>query len=101
MTPPKTCERCDAVTRRQTDRLMVFLEILSAMGGQSDASDYAWNWINAFCESHEGRNPDTFNLAHDLRFTSVSHDSDTDQSNVYLTAAGRAALEMARPAHES
>lgn len=77
----------------QTDRLMMFLEILSAMGGQSDASDYSWNWVNAFCEAHEGRNPDTFNLAHDLRFTTVSHDSDTDQSNVYLTAAGRAALD--------
>jgi hypothetical protein len=73
-------------------RLRMFLEILAASCGQADASDYRWNWINAFCGEHEGCEPDTFNTAHDAGYTTVSHDSDTDTGTVYLTDAGRAYL---------
>jgi hypothetical protein len=73
-------------------RVAMFLEILSAAGGAADASDNPWNWINAFCEGHEGRDPDTFNQAIDLGFVSWSHDSDSDNSTITLTEMGRAAL---------
>lgn len=79
-------------------RMAMFLETLQAMGGQSDASDYSWNWINAYCEAHEGQDPDTFNSAEQYGFTTVSHDSDTDQSTVYLTDAGRNAIPRLRAA---
>lgn len=74
------------------ERLRMFLEILSAAGGQQDASDTRWNWINAFCEEHEDRNPDTFNLAIDRGFTTSTHDTSHDIATVYLTDAGREAL---------
>ena len=73
-------------------RLRLFLEILSASCGEADASDYRWNWINAFCSGHEEREPDTFNMAADAGYTTVSHDSDTDSGIVRLTDAGRAYL---------
>lgn len=73
-------------------RELMFLEILSAMGGKSDSSDWPGSWVNAFCEEHEGRNPDTFNAVEQRGFTQVSHDSDTDHSVVYLTEKGRARL---------
>ncbi|WP_156445612.1 hypothetical protein [Sphingomonas sp. CCH9-F2] len=73
-------------------RLRMFLEILSAMGGKSDAGDYIGNWITAFCGDHEGQDPDTFNRAIDLGYAGSSHDSDTDAALVWITDAGRAAL---------
>jgi len=78
--------------RAREVRLRMFLEILQASCGQADASDYRWNWINAFCGEHEGYEPDTFNTAHDVGYTTVSHDSDTDSGIVRLTDAGRAYL---------
>lgn len=79
----------------QEQRLRMFLEILSASCGQADASDYRWNWINVFCDEHEGREPDTFNLAEQRGYTTVSHNTDTDEGMVYLTDAGRAFLSAA------
>jgi len=78
--------------RAREVRLRLFLEILSASCGQADASDYRWNWINAFCGEHEGYEPDTFNTAHDAGYTTVSHDNDTDSGIARLTDAGRAYL---------
>ena len=78
---------------RMPTRMAFFLEILASMGGQSDASDYKWNWLNAFCAEHEGQEPDTFNEAVNRGFTTVSHDSSTDESTVYLTDAGRNSIE--------
>ena len=86
----ETVELPDARAREL--RLRMFLEILAASCGQADASDYRWNWINAFCGEHEGCEPDTFNTAHDAGYTTVSHDSDTDSGIVRLTDAGRAYL---------
>lgn len=80
------------------DRLRMFLEIMSAAGGEQDATDYRWNWINAFCSEHEGREPDTFNTANQRGFTTVSHDTDTDTGVVRLTDAGRAYLAASPPA---
>jgi hypothetical protein len=88
----------DAVGR---ERLRMFLEILSAAGGTSDAGDYPGSWINAFCETHEGRSPDTFNLAINKGYARSSHDSDTDHSVVYLTDAGRAILALHPPASDA
>jgi Lar family restriction alleviation protein len=89
----------DAINKRSPSpskegeaRLRMFLEILSAMGGKSDASESKWSWINAFCEPHEGGSPDTFNLAIERGYTRSTHDSDTDHSVVWLTEAGSAAL---------
>jgi hypothetical protein len=73
-------------------RTRMFLEILSAMGGRSDASEGAYCWTNAFCETHEGHEPDTFNRAIDAGYVAFSHDSDTDCSTISITPAGRAAL---------
>ena len=77
-------------------RLVLFLEILAAAGGEANASDSKWNWINAFCEEHEGRDPDTFNLAIERGYTRSTHDSDTDNATVWLTDKGRAALTAAQ-----
>jgi hypothetical protein len=78
-------------------RLRMFLEILSAMGGDSDASESRYSWINAFCEPHEGVDPDTFNLAEQRGYTRVSHNSDAGHSTVSLTSQGRAWLLQAPP----
>jgi hypothetical protein len=75
-------------------RLRMFLEILSAMGGSSDASESEYLWINAFCEAHEGAAPDTFNIADARGLTWVTHNTDTDHSVVTLTDAGRAWLSL-------
>lgn len=72
------------------------LFILSKSGGQANASDERWDWINAFCEDRDN-DDDTFNLAADDGLIRVSHNTDTDQSTAYLTDAGKAAL-AARPA---
>jgi hypothetical protein len=74
-------------------RMTMFLEILSAAGGEADASESSWNWINAFLEEHEKRYPDTFNEAIDAGYVDWSHDSDSDNSTIRLTATGRAALK--------
>ncbi len=79
-------------------RLRMFLEILSAAGGIQDATEGRWNWINAFCSEHEGREPDTFNTANQRGFTTVSHDTDTDSGVVRLTEAGKAWLAATPPA---
>jgi hypothetical protein len=79
----------------EVDRLRMFLEILAAAGGEQDATDSKWNWVNAFCSEHEGREPDTFNFANQRGFTSVSHDTDSDTGVVRITAAGRAYLAAA------
>jgi hypothetical protein len=77
-------------------RLTTFLEILAAAGGKSDASDSPYSWINAFCETHEGTNPDTFNRAIDASYVTFSHDSDTDHSTISITSEGRAALAQVK-----
>lgn len=82
--------------REEEMRLRMFLEILSAMGGRSDASDTAWSWVNAFCEDHEGRDPDTYNRSEELGYTQTSHDTSYDSSTVYLTDAGRSFLDPTR-----
>lgn len=74
------------------DRMVMMLEILQAMGGTSDAGDYKGNWLNAFWEEHEGRTPDSYNMADALGYVSISHDTSTDAATVTLTEAGRALL---------
>lgn len=73
-------------------RLRIFLEILLASGGEADAGDSQWNWINAFCEDHEKRSPDTFNTAADRGFTATWYDGDRDHGSVRITHAGRSYL---------
>lgn len=73
-------------------RMAMFLEIMDAAGGETDAGDWRWNWINAFCEEHEGRYPDTFNAAANAGYISVSHCTSTDHSVATLTDKGRDAL---------
>jgi hypothetical protein len=70
------------------DKLRSFLSILAAAGGQTSGNDDKWNWINYFCDDAEPL--DTFNQASKRKLTRVTHDSDTDNSVVYLTDAGRA-----------
>jgi len=82
--PPADLAEC-----REDARLRMFLEILSAMGGQSDCSESKWSWINAFCEGNEGTDPDTFNRSIGLGYTRSTHDSDSDNSMVWLTNTGR------------
>ncbi len=77
-------------------RMAMFLETLAAIGGQADAEDHPHNWIMAFCSEHEGRDPDTFNLAIQHEFTRVTHDNDTDEGMVYLTDNGRRAIPRLR-----
>lgn len=70
------------------DRLWWFLKIIEGAGGNTNASDGSWNWINSFCEDR-GNDTDTFNIASGNKLISVSHDSDTDHSEAYITDAGR------------
>lgn len=73
-------------------RLQMFLDILSAAGGTSDCSEWPGAWTNAFCGTHEGQSPDTFNTAIDKGYTWSTYDADRDHGTVTLTAAGRAYL---------
>ncbi|MBS7669374.1 hypothetical protein [Croceicoccus gelatinilyticus] len=73
-------------------RMAMFLEIMAATGGETDAGDWRGNWINAFCEEHEGRDPDTFNAAANAGYISVAHCTSTDHSIATLTDKGRTAL---------
>ena len=52
--------------------------------------------LDAFCD--DGSDPDTFNQCHDAGWLSSSHGSVVadDDSHVYLTDAGRAALAAAQ-----
>lgn len=77
---------------RADERMWWFLHILASTGGVSDASDSPHGWVNAFCDDLPGQE-DTFNRADRLGFTTVSHDTSFDVSTVYLTPAGRAALQ--------
>lgn len=74
------------------ERMVMMLEILQTMGGTSDAGDYKGNWLNAFWEDHEGRTPDSYNMADALGYVTTSHDTSTDAATVTLTDAGRALL---------
>jgi hypothetical protein len=82
-----------AAAQSGDQRLWWFLTILDKSSGQASADDCRWNWINAFCDDR-GNDTDTFNLARDQNLTRVTHDSDTDSGNVYLTDAGRAWLAV-------
>ncbi|MGO8242996.1 hypothetical protein [Rhizobium johnstonii] len=73
----------------RVERLWWFLHIMSKSGGTTDASDTKWNWINAFCDDFE---PDTFNLASNLKLIRVTHDADYDSSTATLTDGGRALI---------
>ncbi len=68
-------------------KLKLFLSILQSAGGQTSGNDYPWNWINYFCD--DAAPMDTFNEASKRKLTRVTHDSDADDSVVYLTDAGR------------
>lgn len=72
-------------------KLRLFLAILADAGGEASGNDDKWNWINHFCDDAEPL--DTFNQASKRKFTRVTHDSDTDNSIVYLTDAGRAFIK--------
>jgi hypothetical protein len=93
-TPDAQPSSTDEVERVDA-RVGMFIEILFAMGGTSDASESHSHWINAFCEECEGCEPDTFNRAIELGYTCCTHDSDTDASTVYLTELGREVAAIA------
>lgn len=84
--PRKASGLSDAV------RMFWFLSILKAVGGSTSANDEPHEWIGAFCSEHEGRDPDTFNIAADAGYTHVTHDTFLDSSTAYLTDKGRAHL---------
>ncbi len=69
-------------------KLKLFLAILASANGRCSGGDYPWNWINYFCDDVEP--VDTFNQANDRKLIHVGHDSDSDNSEVYMTDAGRA-----------
>lgn len=74
------------------ERLRLFLAILQGAGGETSGNDETWNWINYFCD--DGWPLDTFNQASKEGLTRVTHDSDTDNSVVYLTDAGKAFIAL-------
>ncbi len=71
----------------RVNRLWWLLFIMSKSGGETNASESRWNWINAFCDDFDD---DTFNLAIDLKLIRCTHDSDTDNSTAWLTDGGKA-----------
>ncbi len=71
----------------RTNRLWWLLFIMSKCGGEADASESKWNWLNAFCSDFED---DTFNLAIDLGLLRCTHNTDTDHSTAWLTDGGKA-----------
>lgn len=80
------------------NKLLTMLAILNAAGGQTEASDSKWCWLNYFCDDVEP--VDTFNQAIDAKFIRVGHDDRFDSSTAYLTDAGRAALALASEDHQ-
>ena len=81
-------EAFGAAKARTDSKLKLFLMILASANGEANASDSKWNWINYFCDDAEPL--DTFNQASKRGLTRVTHDSDADYSEVFLTTAGRA-----------
>jgi hypothetical protein len=73
---------------------LVLLAIIDAMGGQTDASDYNWHWLQWFCEDETRHEADTFNRCIDKGWLRPTHDSDTDSSTAYITPTGRLALSQ-------
>jgi hypothetical protein len=76
-------------------KMLTMLAILDAAGGQTEASDSKWCWLNYFCDDVEP--VDTFNQAIDAKLIRVTHDSSFDTSTAFLTDAGRASLAVSRP----
>lgn len=76
-------------------KIALFLEILLAMGGDSDASDGPGNWTAAFCD--DGTDPDTYNLSENRGLSRTTHDGMFDTSTVRITDAGRAWLNSFAP----
>ncbi|MGX1012189.1 hypothetical protein AB7M69_006546 [Bradyrhizobium japonicum] len=77
------------------NKMLTMLAILDAAGGQTEASDSKWCWLNYFCDDVEP--VDTFNQAIDAKLIRVTHESSFDTSTAFLTDAGRAALSLPRP----
>ncbi len=71
----------------ESEKLRLFLRILVSAGGTTSGNDGPWNWINYFCDDAEPL--DTFNQASIQKLIRVTHDSDSDESVVYITAAGQ------------
>jgi len=72
---------------------IMLLQIIEAMGGQTDSGESKWSWLNWFCADEVHRlHSDTFNRCHTKGWLHTTHDSDTDHSVTTLTAAGREAL---------
>ncbi|MEO9297606.1 hypothetical protein [Devosia alba] len=71
---------------------LVLLSIVNAMGGQTDAGDERWSWLQWFCADEVGSEADTFNRCIDKGWLKSSHDSDTDHSVAWITDEGRQAL---------
>ncbi|MCK1479289.1 hypothetical protein IVB27_32265 [Bradyrhizobium sp. 197] len=84
-----------SVSPQPPSKMLTMLAILDAAGGQTEASDSKWCWLNYFCEDAEPT--DTFNRAVDAKLIRVTHDSRFDSSTAYLTDAGRAASPLSRP----
>ncbi|MCD1266903.1 hypothetical protein B5M44_22020 [Shinella sumterensis] len=72
---------------------ITLLQIIAAMGGQTDSSESKWSWLNWFCADEvHCEHSDTFNRCHTKGWLHSTHDSDTDHSVTTLTAAGRDVL---------
>jgi len=67
------------------------LRYVDASGGKVSASEYRGNPIDLWCDDR-GQETDTLNVAIEDGLLSCSHNSDTDESWVWLTDAGRRAL---------
>ena len=67
------------------------LRYVDASGGKVSASEYRGNPIDLWCDDR-GQETDTLNVAIEDGLLSCSHNSDTDESWVWITDAGRRAL---------
>jgi hypothetical protein len=80
-----------ALTAEQ--RELVLIQIIAAMGGETDSSESKWSWLNWFCSDETDGQSDTFNRCDEKGWLATSHNTSHDTSTSWLTADGKAVLE--------
>lgn len=71
-------------------RVLAFIRHLNKLGGCCEIYDSGHEWHDRYCGDYEPT--DTYNRAHELGWARTTHDTSSDDSTLFITDAGRAAL---------
>lgn len=83
-------------------KMLWFLRILACYGrGGYEHMDSAGCWLQAFCNDEEetGLDTDTFNIAVAFGWVCVTHNTDTDVGNVFISDNGQKVLRTNAKGH--